>query len=181
MKAKKLKSYRANELQKGFSLLELLIYIAILAIISTFVTGAFFSINQGRARVEAATEVNSNLRFAIEKMSQEIKSASTVLVPATAGATSTSIQLAVGGSQLTYCMPDGHIRRQSGGPCTILSDVITGDSVVANSLVFTRMENMNVTLGKTFITIGVSLGLQYNSSTPEWQYSATKQTTIPIY
>lgn len=170
-----------NNLRAAFTLMELLVYVAVLAIITTFVTSAFFSINQGRARVEAATEVNSNLRFAIEKMSQEIKSASTVSMPATAGATSTSIQLTVGGTALTYCMPDGHIRRQSGGACTISSDAITGDSVIANSLIFTRIENSNATLGKTFITIGVSLGLRYNSSTPEWQYSATKQTTIPIY
>lgn len=170
-----------NNFRTGFTLLELLVYIAILAIISTFVTSAFFSINQGRARVEAATEVNSNLRFAIEKMSQEIKSASAVSVPATAGATSTSLQLTVGGATLTYCIPDSHIRRQNGGPCTASSDAITGDSVIANSLVFTRLENSNSTLGKTFVTIGVALGLQYNSNTPEWQYSATKQTTVPIY
>jgi prepilin-type N-terminal cleavage/methylation domain-containing protein len=171
---------KKNNGRAGFSLLELLLYIAILAIITTFVAGAFFSIDQGRARVEASTEVNANLRFAVEKMTQDIRNASAVALPAVAGATSTSVQLTVGGTVLTYCMPDGHIRRQSGGSCTVASDAITGNTVIADSLVFTRIENANATLGKTFVTIGVSLGLHYNSDAPEWQYSATKQTTVPI-
>lgn len=175
-----MQNYKKN-VRAGFSLLELLIYVAILATITTFITGAFFSINQGRARVEAATEVNSNLRFAVEKITQDIKSASVVAMPATAGATSTSLQLTVSGTSLTYCMPDGYVRRQSGGACTAASSPITSSTTIGNLLVFTRMENTNATLGKTFITVGISLGLQYNSNAPEWQYSATKQTTVPIY
>lgn len=176
-----MQNYKKN-VRAGFSLLELLLYVAILAIITTFISGAFFSINQGRARVEASTEVNSNLRFAIEKMTQDIKGASVIALPATAGATSTAIELTVGGAPLAYCMAEGRVRRQSGaGACGASSPAITGDSVVGDTLVFTRMENANTTLGKTFITIGVSLGLHYNSTAPEWQHSATKQTSVAIY
>lgn len=165
----------------GFSLLELLLYVAVLAIITTFITGAFFSINQGRARVESATEVNSNLRFAIEKITQDIKHASSVAVPSIAGETTNSIELSISGTTITYCMVNGHVRRQSGGTCTGASDSITSDTVIANTLAFTRVENANAALGKTFVTISVSLGLRYNSDTPEWQYAATKQTNVSIY
>ncbi|OGM93720.1 hypothetical protein A2524_01295 [Candidatus Wolfebacteria bacterium RIFOXYD12_FULL_48_21] len=170
-----------NNLRKGFSLLELLLYIAILAIIMTFITGAFFSINQGRARVEAATEVNSNMRFAVDKIAQDIKAASAVAVPATASATSTALQLTVDGTSVQYCVLVGRIRRQSGGACSDASDVVTGDAVVVDSLLFTRLENSNVVLGKAFVTVGVSIELHYNSDAPEWQYAAVKQTTVPLH
>lgn len=180
MKTNKLSSHRVIGLQKGFSLLELLLYVAVLAIITTFISGAFFSINQGRARVEAATEVNANLRFAVEKMTQDIKSASAVSVPASAGATSTTLQLTIGGSSLMYCIPDGRIRRQDGGACTGSSPAITSGSVVGDALIFSRTENSNAALGKTFITIGILVTLHYNSDVPEWQYVATKQTSVSI-
>lgn len=166
----------------GFSLLELLLYIAILAIITTFVTGAFFSINQGRARVEAITEVNSNLRLAITMIGQDVKKATYIAVPNVAGATSTSLQIVTTeGASVEYCLVAGRMRRQVNSPCSVDSTGVTGDSVVVDSLTFSRMENTNAILSKTAITVGVDLGVHYASEAPKWQYAATKQTAISAY
>lgn len=166
----------------GFSLLELLLYIAVLAIITTFVTGAFFSINQGRARVEAITEVNANLRLAVTMIGQDVKKAAHVTLPSAAGATSTSLQMVtMDGSMVEYCLVAGRIHRQVNDPCSVVSAEVTGDSVVVDSLTFSRMENTNAILAKTAVTVGVDLGVHYASEAPEWQYAATKQTAISAY
>ena len=171
-----------HSLRAGFSLLELLLYIGILVIVATVISGAFFSINQGRGHVEATTEVNTNLRVAAEMIAQDIRSASAVSMPTGIGATSTALQLVVHGTPLIYCLPDTHLRRESGGgACTGASPAVTADTVVVDAVEFTRTENDNIPLGISFTTIGASLDMHYRSAAPEWQYAARKQEFIPLY
>lgn len=164
----------------GFSLLELLIYVAIIAIVTLFIAGIFLILNKSRGQIEARNEVNSNLRFAIEKISQDIKAASNVSAPASAGATSTSLQIAVSGSNVIYCVADAKLRRQVNGSCDASSEKITDNSVKIESLIFTRLENTNAVLNKTVVSIGISLSAAYNSTSTDWQYSASKKTTISL-
>lgn len=171
---------KISDNQSGFTLLELLIYVAVLSIVTMVIAGAFLSITQGRARVEAASEVNANLRFAIERIGQDIRGASAVSLPASAGATSTALQLTISGTAVNYCLADTAVRRQQGGACTGASEAITTESVVVNSLLFSRTENTNTTLGKTVLTISVAADMSYDSTAPEWQYNATKQTTASL-
>src|SRR5437867_1271689 len=67
--------------RSGFTLLELIIYMAGLAVVMVLIVGIFVSLNNGRGRAQAQTEVNSNLRFAIDKIESDLRSASAVSVP----------------------------------------------------------------------------------------------------
>lgn len=175
----KLKNYRAKRL-KGFSLLELLIYIAILSVLVMVVAGIFISISQGRGATEARNDVSDNLRFAIDKIAQDLRAASAVAVPATAGATSTVLTATASSSNVSYCVSGGRLRREISGSCGVSSDPITSDTVTVNSLVFTRLENTNPILSKTIVNIRIQLNISYNSSSPDWQHSESKETTIGI-
>ncbi len=167
--------------QKGFSLLEFLIYIAVLSVVAMVVASMFLSINRGRGQVETVNEVNSNLRFAAEKISQDLRLASSVSIPALAGATSTTITATVSGSGLTYCVSGGKLRRQVGaGACNDSSEAITNDSVIVDSLVSTRLENTNPILAKTVVSVEVDISVSYNSASPDKQYSGRKKTTISL-
>ncbi|MFA6407210.1 MAG: prepilin-type N-terminal cleavage/methylation domain-containing protein [Candidatus Paceibacterota bacterium] len=167
--------------QKGFSLLELLIYTAILAIVTVVIAGAFTTLNRGRGRSEAQVEVNSNLRFAIDLIAQDLRSATAISVPATANATSSSLSAIVSGVAVNYCITSSTLRRQSAGACSASSEAVTSNLVLVDSLLFTRLENTNATLSKTIISIETSLALSYNSSSPDWQYSSSKKTTVALY
>lgn len=169
-----------NSFKKGFSLLEMLVYIAVLAVATLIVVGVFISINQGRARTEAVAEVNSNIRFTMEKINQDLKSASSVSVPATAGATSTSLTIEISGTEIVYCVSSGYLRRQSAGACGDFSETITSDTVVVDNMVFERIENSNPVIQKTIITVKTSVTMSYNSSSPEWQYTGTKNTSFSL-
>lgn len=173
--AEELKSYPANKL-KGFSLIELLIYTAILAVMATVIVNVFLGITMGRGQFVAESEVNSNLRFAVEKINQDIRSASVVTAPASPGGTSSSniIMTTVDG-EITYCISSNRLRRQVNGICDDSSLVVTSDKVNVTAITFTRFENTNTTLSVTAVTIQTSITMVYAGSV--FQYSATKTTT----
>jgi type II secretory pathway component PulJ len=166
--------------RQGFSLFELVIYLGLLSIVSLIIGGTFISITRGRDQVQARNEVNSNLRSAVEKIGQDIRSASSVTTPASAGATSSTLTLSVSGTSITYCVINSQLRRQSGGNCTSASEAITSNLVLIGTPMFTRLENTNTILAKTVVSMAISLSANYNSSSSDWQFSATKHTTISL-
>lgn len=164
---------------KGFSLLELLIYLAIIAILSVVLVAAFVSINKGRGNIMARTTVDSNLRVAVEKMEQDLHSASAVLTPSSVVGSSSTLVLLVGGSTITYDAPSGSLRRKVGSNSP---DTITDSSVLVNTttvpLLFTRFENYNLVFATSSVSVQIQLNLQYNSQSPDYQYNETKRTTL---
>ena len=162
--------------------MELLIYAAVLAVMSTVIVNVFLGITIGRGRFTAESEVNSNLRFALEKINQDIRAASVITTPATpAGTTSQTLVVNIGGAEgtVTYCVLSGVLRRQpNGGACSSDSAAVTSDKVSVTAPTFTRFENTNsnlpVALG-TALTIQTSITMAY--AREGFQYSATKTTT----
>jgi type II secretory pathway pseudopilin PulG len=75
----------------GFSLLELLVYMALLAIVMLFIGNIFIGINTGRGKGEAQVEVNSNLRFAFQKIEADLRAATSVTTPASGSGSGASI------------------------------------------------------------------------------------------
>ena len=126
--------------KSGFTLIELLVYILILASLVLVTGSLFMSLNSGRIQAETRSEVDSNLRFALEKISQDVRAASAMATPNIAGATSTSLALTVGSSTITYDVSAGKLRRQTDSDAP---EQITSDNVEVNvsdaPLTFTRL------------------------------------------
>lgn len=166
--------------RKAFSLLELLIYMALLAIVMVVIVGIFLSVNSGRGQNEAQAEVNSNLRFAVDKIESDLRAATSVTTPASAGASSSTLVVNASGT-VTYCVVSSTLRRQTGGgACTSSSDAITASTVLVATSTFTRLENTNTVLNKTIVSIQVDLAMSYNVTGPERQYTEEKITTVAL-
>jgi Tfp pilus assembly protein PilW len=179
-KKNKINFYGKNKFSRGFSLMELLIYIFIATIVTLAVVSIFLSIQKGRGQAESRAEVNSNLRFATDKISQDIRSASAVITPDLSQASST-LKITLSDGNVTYCLKNGKLRREAaGGLCTESSAAITADDVLVQSISFTRLENTNTILSKTLTSIVISLTMSYNSASPDWQYSSAKKTTVSL-
>ena len=161
----------------GFSLMELLIYVAVLVIVTAVISGFFLAINKGRGQVSARTEVNQNIRFALSAIERDLSAASSVTAPGTAGATSSVLTLTSGGNTITYATTTLNRLQRT---VNSLSDVITSERVKIDSLSFVRLENINAALGKTFLSVEASMGVSYDSESPDWQYAAGKKTTVGI-
>ncbi|MBI4812072.1 prepilin-type N-terminal cleavage/methylation domain-containing protein [Candidatus Falkowbacteria bacterium] len=161
----------------GFSLLELLMYIAILAVVSVIITNIVFSLNKSRAKIEAESELNSNLRFSLLKIVQDIKSASSVSTPDSVGVASSSLQLFISPNTILYDVFDGRLRRtvDSGLP-----DIITSDKVFIQAPSFFRLENYNPVLNATTTSVQINLAINYNSQGPDYNYSESVKTTASL-
>lgn len=166
----------------GFTLIELLIYIALVSVISAVLGQMFMVINRGRASITSRSAVDSNLRFAIEKIEQDLRAASAITTPAGAGATSTTMVLVEGANIVSYeVSSDGYLQRRFNGGAP---ENITDTSVAVNTstfpILFTRLENNNPVFlpAKTGLAIQVVLNIRYRSQSPEWQFAQTKRTTV---
>ena len=171
---------KVKSLNGGFSLFELLVYVSILLVLTVVLVGVFTSISRSSGQTESRSEVNSNLRFAFDKLSQDINIATQISTPAIAGDTANTIVMTSGGSTVTYCIVANQLKSQVTGACNASSEAVTSSKVIVNSLLFTRIENTNTALNKTFISIKADMNIKYNSSSPDWQFSSTKVTTIPV-
>ena len=68
---------------KGFSLLEILISVAIFSMILLAIVSFFLSMNTSNLKTEADREVSENARRALEEITYEIRSAKSIYTPTT--------------------------------------------------------------------------------------------------
>lgn len=166
--------------QKGFSLLELIIYVAVLSVVAMIVAGIFISLNKGGGQNEARSEVNSAIRFSLERISQDLKSAtSTSIISDPSGTTTASVILtfSAGPDTISYSTTtDNRLQRSLNGS----PETLTSDKVEIIFLKFVRLENKNNVLNKTFTSIQTEISGRYKSENPDWQYSESKKTTISL-
>jgi type II secretory pathway pseudopilin PulG len=161
----------------GFSLIEVLIYISVIAVVTTALSAVFLSIAGGQARADAIAEVNSNIRFVTDKINQDVSAASAITSPISAGQTLSTLALTIGASSISYCVVDSQLHRSSSGICDGSSELLTSQAVKVNNLTFTRLENTNSVLQKTTVSLQTILTIGYNGIS---QNSVTKQITSSL-
>lgn len=169
---------KKKEKKKGFSLMELLIYIAVLSIVMVAISNTFISISRGNGQSQAKTEVDSAIRFAGELLKQDIKNASTISVPATAGSSNSTLSLIRNGTVILYDVSTGVLRRKEGTNSPVN---LTNSTISVGVPTFTRIENTNTTFSVTNVAIKINMTFSYNSNSPDWTYSTSLQTTVNSY
>lgn len=164
----------------GFSLLELILYIAILSGLMVVISSAFISLSRARGQADAKSEVNAAIRFAAERMRQDIKNASAVVTPVL-GTASSTLQVTVGGVPVVYDVASGTLRRNENGAGAV---AVTGTKVLVDAPTFTRLENKNSSvagiLSATTTALQISMTFRYNSSSTDWIYQDTLKTTATL-
>lgn len=175
MKQKVSKATLINN-KRGISLLELLIYIAILSGLMVVVSDAFIMFSKGRAQAEVRSEVNSAIRFAGSLIKQDIKSTTTATLPVL-GVSGDTLSLTVSGSTVVYSVLDGVLLRKVD---TNAPEAVTGGYVRVDTPSFTRYENYNSVLGATTTSIQTVITMRYNASGSDWAYADTIRTTTVL-
>jgi len=150
---------------KGFTLIEVLIYIAIIGIVITsFVTFAL-SIGNSRSQTYVVQEVHANARTALDLISQKIRSADDVVSP-TEGNSESSLELS--NPNLTFSV--------SNGVLNIGSTAITSDEVNVSSVSFTNLAPLGE---RDNIRVQMTVECRGDGS-KEYEYSQSLQTAISI-
>jgi len=161
----------------GFTLIELVVYIAILSVVTIMVADSFLILNKGRGGVEAKSELNSNTRFVIERIKRDVAAASALNSPASSVATSTLLDLTVASSSIKYTVSANKVTRQVDAQTP---ENISSDNINFDSLYFARVENTNPILNKKRISVEINISAYYNSLSPDYQFRQSEKTSIDL-
>lgn len=153
-------------MKNGFTLIELVIYFAIVAVILLVAVNFGFRIIENRTQIMAYREVQQNSRFAMDLVVKKIRSASWVREPA-AGATSSSLILGMPDQSFNptiFEVTDGVLQVTEGanGPFPITSDQVK----ISNFLL------TNTSYAGTPGNIGIDITVEYNNKSGRPEYDA---------
>lgn len=159
----------AQKHQGGFTLIEFLIYIALVSLfISAAVLFGWDMIYAG-IKTEVQREVNQNIRLVNKRMSYEVKNASAIL---SVGANTVCLE----SQDLTHnptqiYLSAGTVRVAWGGgsnDCTNMTndEALTSNQVVVNSLLFTDRSS-----GAESQNIEYAITIESNGARQEWQHT----------
>ncbi len=165
-----------NKTRSGFSLLELLIYVAVLSGLIVVVSDSFISLSKARGQAQARNEVNASIRFATERIRQDLKNASVITVPLL-GTPSATLSASVSGTTVLYDTLGGQLRRTEGAGQPI---PVSGTNVFVDTPIFTRIENYNTPLDATTTAIQIAMTFRYNASSTDWLYKDALRTTVTL-
>lgn len=156
---------------KGFSLVELLIYIGLLTILMTILTRMFTSITDVQLSSEATGAVEEDGRYIYTRFAYDVGRASSVVTPASLGSQSSTLTILIDGVANTYSLSSGNLMLANGQGAQQLNSV---GSTISN-LTFERLGNVN---GKDSIQVNYTV----SSTTQQVNGQDTKniQTTIAL-
>ena len=152
--------------KQGFTLVELLIYVAILGSILVLLSGFFWNIISANIKENSYQEVQQNGSFSLIKMTQEIKKAKSIISPLP-GSTSDSLSLEMQNPNLNptiFDLAEGKLRITRGSNPPI---ELTTDRVVVSNLIF-----RNLSYSKSPGTIRIEIKIEHSNPGGKIEYQA---------
>ncbi len=139
--------------KKGFTLVELLLYMGIFSILLTVTLQMFGSVFEFQLESEANSSVDVDGKFIINRFSYDISRASSISLPVALGASGSALTIVVDSQNLTYSLSDGDINLNNASTGT--TDQLNSNETTVSNLSFTRLEG--VTGGKDLIQMSFTL------------------------
>lgn len=161
-------------MNRGFTLIEVLIYIVIIGlVVSGFIVFAL-SINNSRAKTYVVQEVQANARIALDLIGQKIRLAEDVVNPSE-GNSASSLELDISDTDdnLVFNVIDDVLNITDGAADPV---AITSDEVKVSNLSF-----INLAQTGERDNIRIEITVEYaNPESKEYEYSQTLQTAISL-
>ena len=173
--------------QRGFTLVELILYVALVGILLTaaaiFATDVVLGSIKGRVKAQ----VQSEARFALEKMRQEIVMGKNIITP-TQGNSGNILQIEIPGSPastLTCLQASGSIIQVSQGgiaspaSCNTTWQDLTSGNVEVSNLTFTNISS-GTSLGEEAVRISMTLKNKNPGGKKEFDAEMNLETSIAL-
>lgn len=146
-----------KQVEKGITLVEMLMYMAIFAILMTVLTQIFISSLDVQLESKSTSSVEQDGTYILSRMSYDIRQAQSVVIPATYGQPTGTLELVINGINYTYSTDlNNNLTLTNNQGITFLN---SAESTVTN-VSFTRIGNVG---GKSTI----ELSFQLNSTTQQ--------------
>lgn len=130
-----------NDLQqRGMTLIELTIYTGLLLLLLSVLSSIFSAIVDVQLDSNSTSAVDQDGTYILAKMNHDVASSSAMLVPATPGSQSATMQLTVNSINYTYSINSNNNLQILNGS-TSQSDVLNSYNTSVSGLSFTRIGN----------------------------------------
>lgn len=172
-------SSRAVKINRGFTLMEILIYIAVFSIIMAVLTSFIIWLWHSNIKTQVMRETLANVEGAMTRMTHEIRNAQSIYVPTTA-----STQLSL---EIPHYLPEGEsssyldfflcetqlcLKKESQIPIPL-----TSDKVEIKNLNFSQIAT---TTGAGSIQISLKAEYKNPQNRPEYQASVSVTSTVSL-
>ena len=158
---------------KGYTLLELLIYIAILAITTTLIIALIFNLIQAKEKNQVLSEVQENIRFSLEKISQAVRNAKAINEANGSILNLSTFDPATDPTIFSLTPAETIQMKENGGP----ERELTTNKVRVSSLIFSEIDGPDPTKPPT---VSIEITLEYKSSGPTPKAKTTIKTTASL-
>lgn len=155
----------------GFTLIELILYIAL---VSIFLTGAVlftWDIVYGRVRSSIQQEANQNLRHVAKRISYEVRNASDINSLASGDLCLASSELSHNPTRIY--LDSGLIKISWGGGSIDCSSMINDEALTSSDFEVTDLTFSNQSSGSDSYNIGFSFTIENTTDRVEWQTNQT--------
>ncbi len=166
-------------MEKAFTLVEVLIYTAITAIIGMLLTGILLTVSQVHQRESAATEVGSQLNFIIQRIGQLTRESSNIEIAAGVSTSTLKLRMKDPAKDPTCISLVNGVIKLAEGPgankneCTTTTSDLTNNRVIVDSLNFKKF-----TTYPGHDTISIDIQITYNSQNPKSQVTRNLTSAI---
>jgi len=157
----------------GFTLIELLLFMGIFSILIVVLLQLFVSIFDVHLESQATSAVASDGRFIINKLTNDIKNATGVTIPATAGASMQTLVISNGVPTLTYKLTNNNLTVTDSSLSS--TDQLNSTNSAVTSINFLRLSD---TKGQNANTITVTFTL--NSTTQKRSGVSSEDFTFTV-
>lgn len=166
--------YSMKLLAKGFTLIELVLYMGILSILVTAIAVIFSTVVDVQLESKATSSVDQNGRYLLSKLLYDTRSASSIVSPATPGTQTNTLQITRNSINYTYSLDANSNLR--------ITNQSTGEINVLNSY-DTRVSGLNflrIGSGGNSDTVQVNFTVTSRIVQAKGQESRSFQTTLGI-
>lgn len=159
------------KINKGFTLVEILLYMALLSIFLITLVDILVSVLDVQLESQATSAVDIDSRFLSSRLNYDISRASAISMPANLGDTVGSLALTIGGVQYTYSLSGGNL---------VLNDGSGGNNLNSSQskLVSISFQKLGNSAGKE--TIHIVYTLEGETTRASGKESRTIDTVIGI-
>lgn len=143
-----MKQYNNVTIKKGFTLIETIIYMGLLAVILLIVTNLLIASSSFSQEETARLEIQKNGRFAVERIIRDLQASQTISIPSDSIPTGNLV--ISNPEQITYNISNNRLVRVD----STSTENVTDNQVKIDSLSFSRIENPG---GNTTIKIDLTV------------------------
>ncbi|HRN69995.1 MAG TPA: hypothetical protein PLS49_02310 [Candidatus Woesebacteria bacterium] len=134
-----MKQYNNRTINRhAFTLIELLLFMGLFTIILGVLTNLFSVIIDTQSEVQSTSAVENDSKFITTRMMYDIQRASTISVPASLGAQTSTLSLLIDGNIYQYSVNNGNLVVTTGTQSDMLNSSLTQISTIS----FQRLGNV---------------------------------------